>query len=79
MEGGIMMGSSHYLITKAHIYPQNSELSDPSDCRYELEFGAWFWCHDNNNTILVKSSNPQRPRPQTKKYDIETGEDLKGE
>lgn len=72
------MKSPHYLISKAHVYPQNRQISDPEDRHYNILLGAWCSGIDQN-TILVKSSNPQRPRPQSKKNDIETGEDLKGE
>jgi hypothetical protein len=72
------MESSHYLIGRAHVYPHPGQISDPENCRYDDRLGVWRW-GEGKDTVLVKSSNPQRPRPQSKKHDIETGEDLKGE
>ncbi len=73
------MKENHFLLTKAYIYPKEISISDPKDCEYCLRVGVWFWRFNNLNLVLVKSSNPRRPDPHTKKHDIETGEDLKGE
>lgn len=67
---------THILIEKAIIYEKN-ELKDPADCIYDEELGLWLWGIDKE--ILVKSSNPNCPKRGTKKFDVETGEDNKGE
>lgn len=71
--------SEHLLLDKAYVYPKRASISDPTDCEYDALFGAWFWHSDNDKAVLVKSENPDRPIPTTKKHDIETGEDAKGE
>ena len=50
---------------------------DPENCRYDEKQGLWLW--GPTDEILVKSNNPNCPTRGTKKKDIETGEDLKGE
>jgi len=70
---------NHLLLNKAYVYPKRVAINDPDDCEYDTIFGAWFWRINNNKITLVKSPNPDRPVPTTKKHDIETGEDLKGE
>ena len=69
----------HFLLKKAYIYPKRILISALENCEYDSKYGAWFWQYRNQKLILVKSSNPERPKLQTKKFDIETGEDLKGE
>jgi len=71
------MHDSHLLINKAFTYAKRQELSDPENCRYNEILGFWLW--GNDKAPLVKSNNPDLPKPGTKKEDIETGEDLKGE
>ena len=67
----------HSLIEKAFIFKNNKELVDLQGCRYDDSLGAWLLI--NNGEYLVKSNFEDRPRPQTKKQDLETGEDLKSE
>lgn len=71
------MMTNHFLVKKAFVYRKKRQLKDPENCKYDNILGLWLWGTDQQ--CLVKSNNPQRPRPGTKKEDIETGEDLKGE
>lgn len=66
----------HILLEKIVTY-EKCELRDPENCKYDEKIGLWLW--GPNNEILVKSNNPNCPKRGTKKKDIETGEDLKGE
>jgi len=76
--GGCTM-SGHFLIEKAYVYPKRTPLKDLKDCEYDFEYGAWFWNFGGCKSVLVKSSNPDKPMPVTKKKDFETGEDQKSE
>jgi hypothetical protein len=71
------MKRNHLLIGRAFTYPQKGELKAPEDSEYDTTLGLWLW--GPRNDVLVKSANRDKPRPGTKKEDIETGEDLKGE
>jgi hypothetical protein len=70
------MNDNHLLAQRVFIYDRKTQIEDPKDCEYDDKLGAWLW--GEGKEFLVKSSNPGRPRPATKKKDIETGEDLKG-
>lgn len=70
------MPINHLLANKVVIYEKN-EVENPEDCVYDLKRGTWLW--GKNKEVLVKSNNPNCPKRGTKKKDIETGEDLKGE
>lgn len=70
------MDKSHLLITKASTYSARQELEDPEGCFYDSARGAWIFAQTGE--FLVKSLDADRPRPTTKKHDLETGEDLKG-
>jgi len=63
-------------VEKAFVYSSKKDLEDPVGCRYDNSLGAWILT--DSNEFLVKSNDPDRPRPTTKKHDLETGEDLKG-
>ena len=56
---------------------KKKELKNPDDSVYDEKLGLWLW--GKNREILVKSDNPNCPQRGTKKLDVETGEDLKGE
>ncbi len=71
------MNGNHLLISRAFVYPKRNELEGPEDSRYDMALGFWLWGPDRD--VLVRSANRDKPRPGTKKEDIETGEDLKGE
>jgi hypothetical protein len=70
------MSRSHLLVEKAFIYDVRKSLEDPPGSVYDNALGAWLWT--DGNEFLVKSNDSGRPKPTTKKFDIETGEDLKG-
>ena len=73
------MKKNHFLLQKAFVYPKGFTVRDPKNCEYHFKFGAWFRYFGGRKLVLMKSSIPNRPDPRTKKADIETGEDLKGE
>lgn len=65
---------NHFLGQRAFIY-EPQQAKDPEGSKYDAKLGAWLWGLDKE--FLVKSTNPFRPRPTTKKQDMETGEDQK--
>ncbi|MBI4773278.1 MAG: hypothetical protein HY788_03695 [Deltaproteobacteria bacterium] len=71
------MHDDHILVRKAFVYNMARKLNALENCRYQNDRGFWIW--EETNEPLVKSKHPNRPTPGTKKEDIETGEDLKGE
>ncbi len=71
------MGKDHLLVKKAFIYSQRERLENPENSMYDNALGVWLW--GDKKEVLVKSVNPFRPKCGTKKADIETGEDVKGE
>ena len=66
----------HILLKKIVTYDKK-EISDPENSTYDEKDGFWLW--GPYNEVLVKSNNSNCPKRGTKKKDIETGEDLKGE
>ena len=67
---------THLLVDRAFVYDVPKKPEDPEGCQYDNRLGAWLL--QNGGGFLVKSNDPDRPRPETKKMDQETGEDLKG-
>lgn len=65
----------HLLLAMAKTFPVYAGDLAPQGCHYDLFQGVWII--DGTDSLLVES--PNRPRPMTKKRDIETGEDQKGE
>lgn len=65
----------HILLDKAFIYPLPKSEPDMSGCSFDYSAGYWKIDEDESPYIL----NNNRPRPQSKKADVETGEDRKGE
>ena len=65
----------HILLEKTFRYAEPKVDPRPQNCTYNTIKGYWI----NNNTaeVMMLSNDPRRP--QTKKADIETGEDQKGE
>lgn len=51
----------------------------PNGCRYDFANGGWMRKEGNTEVFLVKSCDPNKPLAGTKKADLETGEDQKGE
>ena len=67
----------HLLAKKICLFKEKQELGELKDCKYDNKLGVWLW--GTEKIVLVRSDNSNRPRVCTKKEDIETGEDLKGE
>ena len=65
---------THLLLALSKSYPIVEQDLAPHDCLYSISDGAWILQHIGS--LLVDT--PGRPRPATKKFDIETGEDQKG-
>jgi hypothetical protein len=65
----------HILLKHARSYEVRPAALAPEGCYYDYEVGAWLV--EDTNQLFVDT--PARSRPQTKKEDIETGEDQKGE
>ncbi len=66
----------HILLEKAQKYDVPDEKSlTPKGCSYKAQEG--FWVDNSSNTAMMKTDKPQKPT--SKKCDIETGEDQKGE
>lgn len=71
-----MASKKHILLKYASTYeiPREANLT-PKGFRYDFDVGAWI--SPVTKELLV--STPEGPKPITKKKDIETGEDQKGE
>lgn len=65
----------HPLLERAQKYPYRNINLSPADCWYDNTVGAWRLI--STGELWVEMSN--RIGPCTKKNDIETGEDQKGE
>lgn len=65
----------HLLLAYAHKYVRDEHDLAPPDCDYDLVIGAWV--KQGSDTLFVSMSGVGRP-PQSKKSDVETGEDQKG-
>jgi len=70
-----MKEQTHILLKHATSYERPKISLAPEGCHYDNEVGAWVF--SDSGKLLVEE--PERPKPQTKKHDIETGEDQKGE
>lgn len=73
-----MKPDAHPFLRLAHWYNDTPQRRSPEGCTYDIEKGYWWIWEDGTRIPLVLSSNPARPRPETKKADRETGEDQKG-
>ena len=65
----------HLLLEKAYIYPLPKTLANLEGCYYDKKKGYWIMEESKSPLIL----DPKGPKPKTKKCDVETGEDQKGE
>jgi hypothetical protein len=65
----------HILIEKAYCYPDPRESRVPNNCTFIQKSGYW----RNNSTGEIMMLSNDSCFPQTKKEDVETGEDQKGE
>ena len=66
---------NHIILEKAKKYNILNQELTPSGCTYKAKEG--FWVDNSSNIVMMKSDKPQKPT--SKKCDIETGEDQKGE
>lgn len=64
----------HILLSLAKRYPLIDRDRSPVDARYDAVLGGWV---DKASGILVVNRPDANP-PQSKKNDVETGEDQKG-
>lgn len=65
----------HVLLDKAYVYEDIPRELTPQGCSYDRRAGLWRF--DSTGEVMMISDYAQRP--ETKKCDIETGEDQKGE
>lgn len=65
----------HILLEKAYTYDNVSKDLVPKGCSYDRKDGLWIVA--GSGEVMMLSNNA--PKPQTKKCDVETGEDQKGE
>lgn len=75
MYGGTEVMKQHILLEKAHRYSMPMTTPLPENCTFNEQSG--YWVDNNTGEIMMLSEDPKRP--QTKKFDRETGEDQKGE
>ena len=69
------MEKEHPLLQHAQVYPRRVVDLAPTGCRYDDDVGAWRVVASGRLWV----ETPNREGPRTKKNDIETGEDQKGE
>jgi hypothetical protein len=65
----------HILLNRAFIYQKRKNIHPPKKYKYDSILGAWVDKIDSTLLILAKDFKAQA----TKKLDIETGEDNKGQ
>ena len=65
----------HILLKKKFIYKKRKSVNPPKNYKYNYLLGAWINKLDNSLLILADDFKAQA----TKKLDIETGEDNKGQ
>lgn len=69
------MKTEHPLLERAKRYSRGKVDLAPTGCEYDTAIGAW----RVSETGELWVDTPGRSGPRTKKHDIETGEDQKGE
>lgn len=65
----------HILMQKALMYKKRKDITPPKDFTYDNSLGAWL--RNDSSELLVNSKDFKGQ--STKKLDIETGEDNKGQ
>ncbi len=65
----------HILLNRAFTYKKRKEIDPPKDFIYDSFLGAWVDKIDKKLLVLAKDFRGQG----TKKCDVETGEDNKGQ
>ena len=71
--GEVMPDPRHPLVDLCESTALNSGVFSPDNSSYDARLGLWV---DDSGIPTVQASN--RPKPETKKFDVETGEDHKG-
>ena len=72
------MGNRHYFLTVADMRDLGSAHYEvPPAAIYNRTIGAWVSGSVDGAPLLMEMSGPSKPRPQSKKFSVETGEDLK--
>lgn len=64
----------HILLQNSFIYKKRQSIACPNGFIYHKKIGAWV---DENYSLLIHHN--QFPEIGTKKFDVETGEDHKGQ
>ncbi len=69
----------HVLIERAFRFPAQ-QPKDTEGWVYNREIGAWVDAEKPNQLMVEPGAGPDKPKPRpvSKKMDIETGEDMKG-
>ena len=67
------MRRQHVILANAKHYPVGKSVENPLGATYNYEAGYWM----KDGEILMHSESG--PKPGSKKFDVETGEDQKGE
>ncbi len=65
----------HVILDNAKVYPVSRSITTPEGYQYDESSG--FWCSETTGEPMIYEKNPNPPT--SKKCDIETGEDQKGE
>ena len=65
----------HILLHNSFVYKKINKIEPPIGFKYDKKIGAWIG--SDNGHLLVKDVN--FPSISTKKLDVETGEDNKGQ
>jgi len=65
----------HIILEKANLYDISNGVGTPDGFAYQSEKG--YWVNEISGEALVKCKGPNVPT--SKKFDMETGEDHKGE
>ncbi len=65
----------HILFQKALIYKKRNDVTPSSEFDYDHILGAWV--NNSDDSLLI--SSPDFRAKTTKKQDVETGEDQKGQ
>ena len=73
---GVIMNKKNILMDNLILFDKK-EIDAIENSSYDEKRGLWLWGDDNE--VLVKSNNANCPIMGTKKFDIESGEDQKGE
>ncbi len=69
--------NEHILVLKAKRYDVSKVQTEPVFCTFFQKEG--YWTDDASGIPMMLMDDPKRQKPQTKKFDVETGEDQKGE